>query len=85
MPSAPAQVYLDEDVSVVVGAILKARGFDIAAARDAEQLGQSDTQQLVFAAGAGRVLLTHNRVDFERAHREWLASRRSRTGIVIAR
>jgi hypothetical protein len=29
MPRAPAPVYLDEDVSVIVAAILKARGFEV--------------------------------------------------------
>jgi hypothetical protein len=85
MPRAPARGYLDEDVSVVVAAILKARGFDIVTARDAEQLGLSDSQQLAFATGAGRVLVTHNRVDFERVHREWLATERAHAGIVVAR
>jgi len=46
MPRAPAPVYLDEDVSVIVAAILKARGFDVVTARDAGQLGRSDFQQL---------------------------------------
>lgn len=75
MPRAPAPVYLDEDVSVIVAAILKARGFDVVTARDAGQPGRSDFQQLAFGAEAGRVLLTHNRVDFERLHREWFGWR----------
>ncbi len=85
MPRAPTPVYLDEDVSVIVAAILKARGFDVVTTRDAGQLGRSDFQQLAFGAEAGRVLLTHNRVDFERLHREWLEAGRSHAGIVIAR
>ena len=85
MLKAPARVYLDEDISVVVAAILKARGFDILTARDAEQLGLSDSQQLAFAAGTGRVLATHNRVDFEHVHREWLTTGRTHAGIVVAR
>ncbi len=30
------------------------------------------------------MFLTHNRVDFERLHREWLEAGRSHAGIVIA-
>lgn len=85
MPSRPAPVYLDEDVSVVAAAILKARGFDVLTARDAGQLGRSDFQQLAFGTEAGRVLLTHNRVDFERLHQEWLEAGKSHAGIVVAR
>jgi hypothetical protein len=85
MLKAPARVYLDEDVSVVVGAILKARGFDILTTRDAGQLGLSDAQQLAFAAGTGRVLVTHSRVDFERVHRERLETGRTHAGIAVAR
>ena len=60
MPEVYPSLYLDEDVSVVVGAILRARGFNILTARDAKQLGQTDGQQLSIAAAANRVLLTHN-------------------------
>ncbi len=85
MPDPSPALYLDEDVSVVVAAILRARGFDVVTARDIGQLGLSDSEQLAYAAQAGRVLLTHNRVDFERLHREWLGSGRSHQGIIIAR
>lgn len=85
MPSRQPAVYLDEDVSVVVAAILKARGFDVLTARDAGHLGRSDFQQLAFGAEGGRVLLTHNRSDFERLHREWLEAGKPHAGIVVAR
>jgi hypothetical protein len=85
MPDPPPSVYLDEDVSVIVAAILQGRGFDSLTTRDVGQLGQPDSQQLTFAATNGRVLLTHNRVDFERLHREWLEAARSHAGIIVAR
>jgi predicted nuclease of predicted toxin-antitoxin system len=77
MPDSSPAVYLDEDVSIVVAAILRARGFEVVTARDIGQLGLSDSEQLASAAQTGRVFLTHNRVDFERLHREWLESGRS--------
>lgn len=85
MPDNAASLYLDEDVSVVVAAILTARGFVVTTARDRKQLSRSDEEQLAFAADTNSVLLTHNRVDFERLHREWLEARRRHFGIVIAR
>ena len=85
MPDRHPTLYCDEDVSVVLAAMLRARGFSVTAARDADQLGRSDEEQLTLAVGGGGVLLTHNRVDFERLHRLWLESGRDHAGIVIAR
>ena len=85
MASQPARVYLDEDVSVVVTAILQARGFEALTARDTRLLGRSDSEQLEFVAETGCVLLTHNRVDFERLHRDWIEGGRQHWGIIVAR
>ena len=85
MPSSAPSLYFDEDVSVVAAAILRARGFVAITARDTGQLGQTDAAQLAFAADAGRILLTHNRVHFEQLHREWLEAGRPHAGIIIAR
>ncbi|HQU93300.1 MAG TPA: DUF5615 family PIN-like protein [Pyrinomonadaceae bacterium] len=60
------RLYLDEDVSVLVAAMIRARGFDVLTTVEAGNRGASDEEQLEFASGDGRVLLTHNRVDFER-------------------
>lgn len=85
MPSTRPTLYLDEDVSVVVATMLRARGFEVVTALDTGQLGRSDSEQLTFGTVAGRVLITHNRVDFERLHREWLEAGRPHAGIIIAR
>ena len=63
MPEPPAHLYFDEDVSVVVAAILRARGFEVVTTRESGRLGLPDAEQLAFAAGAGRALLTHNRFE----------------------
>jgi len=65
--------------------MLRARGFTVTNARDSGQLGRSDDEQLAFAAQAGSVLMTHNRVDFERLHRRWFEAGRRHSGIIIAR
>lgn len=61
-----ARLYLDEDVSARVAELIVARGFDTLSTLQARQLGASDSSQLEFASKEGRVLLTHNRRDFEK-------------------
>lgn len=85
MPRPPARLYLDEDVSVVVAAILQARGFDIVTARDTGQLGWSDHRQLGFGAEHRRDLLTHNRADFERLYRRPPGEIATRVGRLLSR
>ncbi|TKS58700.1 MAG: hypothetical protein EWM72_02821 [Nitrospira sp.] len=88
MAKLPPPLYLDEDVSAVVGAILVARGYAAVTVRDTKQLGRSDSVQLAHAAGTLRVLvthITHNRDDLERLHREWLEVGKSHAGIIISR
>jgi uncharacterized protein with PIN domain len=85
MPDRLPSLYCDEDVSVVLAAMLRARGFTVTTARDAGQLGRSDEEQLDFAAATDSVLVTHNRVDFERLHRRRLEAGRRHSGIIIAR
>ena len=85
MPSRPAALYCDEDVSVALAAMLRARGFRVTTTRDAGHLGRTDEQQLRVAADADRILVTHDRADFERLHRQWLESGRRHAGVIIAR
>lgn len=79
-----SEVYLDEDVSVLVASLLVARGFKALTTRYAGQLGQSDRAQLDYAASHGMLFLTHNRADFEALHRQYLAASKAHWGIVIA-
>lgn len=77
-------IYLDEDVSVLVGEMLRARGFDVLTTREAGNLGADDESQLRFATLSGRVFLTHNRVDFERLAVRFFESDHTHSGIMIA-
>ena len=77
-------LYLDEDVSVLLRDLSKARGFDVTTARDQEMLGKSDEEQLAYSASAERCLLTHNRVDFERLHTLYIETDKRHKGIIIA-
>ena len=68
-----ALMYLDEDVSVEVGPMLNRRGHDVIHAHDLNNREVPDTEHLLYAARSGRVMVTHNRRDFEELHRMWLA------------
>src|SRR5690349_13544149 len=64
--------------------MLRAQGVDVVTTLDSGVLGQSDAQQLADAVAASRVLVTHNRLDFEQLHTEYLAQSRAHFGIIIA-
>ncbi len=78
------KLYLDEDVSVVLARILSGRGFDILTARDADMLGRSDQQQLLFGTSQSRAVVTHNRLHFEKLYSEFAQKQLEHSGIVIA-
>src|SRR5438876_5249902 len=78
------RLYLDQDVPVQLAGMLRAQGVDVVTTLEAGALGQSDAQQLDDAVAAGRVLVTHNRLDFEQLHAEYLTAGRRHWGIIIA-
>ena len=77
-------LYLDEDVDVVVADLVRARGFTAITTRDAGCLGASDRGQLSYAASQGKTLLTHNRRDFELMAEEYHTAGQHHNGIIIA-
>jgi hypothetical protein len=46
------ELYLDEDVDVLIADLLRARGFSVLTTRDAGRLHATDEEQLAFAAAA---------------------------------
>ena len=78
------ELYLDEDVSVLVADLIRARGFAVTTTVEAGNLGKSDAEQLAHAATRQQTFLTHNRADFERLAQEYFAAGRTHYGIVIA-
>jgi len=77
-------LYLDEDVSVLIAELIRARGFSVTTTLDAQNLGRSDQEQLEFAIVHKQTLLTHNRADFEALAQSYFSSTRLHHGIIIA-
>ena len=84
MGSLFIELYLDEDVSVLVADLVRARGFEAVTAREAGQLNKTDAEQLTYAVSRRKTLLTHNRADFEALAREYFADGRSHYGLILA-
>ncbi len=79
-----AKVYLDEDVDLIVADMLRSQGFSALTAQDAGRKGKIDADQLEFAVQNGMVVLTHNRIDFERLAVEYYELDRDHAGIILA-
>ena len=78
------RIYLDEDVDVLLAQLLHSRGFDCVSASQESHLGWTDEQHLEWANPVGRILITHNRVDFETLARQWWDQSRDHAGIMLA-
>ena len=78
-------LYFDEDVSAGIVDNLRTRGFDVLSSRDADTLGKSDDEQMLYAVSLRRAIVTHNRADFETQHREFLENGLKHFGVIIAK
>jgi predicted nuclease of predicted toxin-antitoxin system len=78
------ELYLDEDVDVLVADLLRARGFEVTTARESGQLRKSDAEQLAYAVRQRKALLTHNRGDFEALAQTYFQTGQPHYGIIIA-
>ena len=77
-------LYLDEDVNVLVAALLRSRGYDVQTTREMGRLTADDAAQLAYAATQQRALLTHNRADFEALHWHDMDSGLHHSGSILA-
>jgi predicted nuclease of predicted toxin-antitoxin system len=80
----PLRVYLDEDVDVLLAPLLAAHGVDGVTTLAAGNLRRPDEEQLSFALQESRVIITHNRNDFENLAIAWWGQQRDHAGIVLA-
>lgn len=78
------ELYLDEDVSVLLADLLRARGYDVTTALEAGMLCKDDPDQLIYAVSSERCILTHNREHFEELHNHYIDNSLFHYGIIIA-
>jgi len=85
MPKPSAlRLYLDEDVDVLLADLMAARGFDCLTTVNAGHLGWSDEAHLDYALQESRILISHNRQDFEQLAVRWWRQQKQHAGIIIA-
>jgi Domain of unknown function (DUF5615) len=78
-----ASLYTDEDVSALVATLLRSRGLDVTTVPEQTTIGKTDSEQLEFATSLSRCIVTHNRVDFERLHLQFIGENREHRGIIV--
>nr|MBI3614143.1 DUF5615 family PIN-like protein [Nitrospirota bacterium] len=76
--------YLDEDIKPLLADMLRTRGIDCLAAREAANLSKSDLEQLTFATQTNRTIITCNIVDYLRLAVTWAAEGRAHAGIIVS-
>jgi hypothetical protein len=74
---------LDEDVNVLVADLVRARGFRVTT-QSAGKVGTTDANQVAFATGEGKAILTHNRVHFEALAQAYFEGKKTDCGIIVA-
>lgn len=77
------EVYLDENVHVLIAKIIQSHGFNALTAQEAGLKGASDSDQLEFSSKDGRAILTCDRRDFEELASEYFATGKTHAGIII--
>ena len=78
-----ALLYTDEDMSALVATLLQSRGLDVTTVPEQGTLGRTDREQLEYATSLNRCLLTHNRIDFEQLHLQYIKENNQHSGIII--
>ena len=81
MPSPPA--YLDECVGQRLTVQLRARGFRVTSAREAQPSDEDDAAQLADEAQQDLLLISHDTRGFRRLHRTYQRQQQSHGGIAL--
>lgn len=79
-----AELYFDEDVSVLVANLVRGRGFVVKTTREEGRLHDSDEVQLAYAVSQQSAFVTHNRTDFENLAQLYFETGRTHYGIIVA-
>jgi len=75
--------YLDEDLRPAIAVGLRKRGIDTVSAHEVGNIGLGDTEQLAFAAGRRRCLVSKNARDFGRLGHAAVDQGQPHAGIVL--
>lgn len=75
---------LDEDISYRVAEGLRRAGVDAVSVHEIDRANRriSDEEQLAYAAGEGRVLVTYNRADYQVLEAQWRVEGKEHAGIL---
>jgi hypothetical protein len=76
--------FTDEDLYGAIAPALRNRGLDAVSTPEAGRLGAFDEDQLVWAATAGRVLVTFNVGHFAALHALWLGAGKHHAGVIVS-
>lgn len=79
------KLLLDEDIHGPAAAGLRARGVDVLRVQEAGTQGDNDEKQLALAVRLERTMVTFNRGDYARLHKEYMLSGRHHCGIIVSR
>ena len=77
-------LYTDADVTPKLARLLQERGFDAISTQEMGKFESPDVEQLVYAAGQGRAILTYNSKDFEPLYQEWWWTGHDHFGIIVS-
>lgn len=77
-------LYTDEDVDVLLKALLRAKGITVITTQEQGMMEKGDREQLEYAVKLKYAFLTHNRIHFEQLFNELVREGVEHYGIIIA-
>ena len=78
------KLYLDEDVHKKAAYALRAKGFDVLSASEANKKGLTDVEQLEYSVSQKRAFFTFNIRDFIILHKQYIAEKKEHFGIIVS-
>jgi predicted nuclease of predicted toxin-antitoxin system len=91
MPDSPLpeslflRLYFDRHIMARLADDLRGHGYEVRTTEEAGNDTAPDEDQLAFATGESRAILTYNIRDFAPLHEQWQAAGRTHAGIIVSR